>query len=117
VFLRSRFTAFPSYPDVPDPGLPSGIIAAIVIAAVLFFCLLVFGIFWGIQRQRELERMYQENPNDPIVRSVYLNNRFGRRRTTDRSLAAIQMHNMNAIQMQNMNAIQNSVNVPGSMPW
>ena len=62
-------------------------------------------IYSAVKRQRELERMYRENPNDPIVRYLYLSNKFGRR-STEGDLAAVHL-------MQNAN--QNHIIGPGNL--
>jgi hypothetical protein len=101
VYLHPRST----FPDNPDPGLPPGVIAGIVIGVVLFLSTFALMIYSAIKRRRELERMYQANPNDPVVRHLYLSNRFGRR-TTEGDLAALHL-------MQNGN--QNHINGLGNL--
>jgi hypothetical protein len=89
-----------------DPGIPPGAIAGIIIAVVLFTFSLALVVSWWIKRQRELKRMYQENPNDPIARYLYLNTTRSGKRTTEGGLVAVQM--------QSMNANQDGVSGPGN---
>jgi hypothetical protein len=72
-----------------NPGPSPEATLGIFLFVVFIIIFIITALHYAKGRQQELERLYHENPNDPVVRYIFLSNRFGNRETNQSDLAAL----------------------------
>jgi hypothetical protein len=88
--------------DNNSSGVPAGGIAAFVVIPTIFFLSFGLGLYLSYRRRKWLEQMLRENPEDPVVRYLYLRDTLA---TAESSRAQADLMAMRMIMQINANAL------------
>jgi hypothetical protein len=89
-------------------GVPAGGIAAFVVIPTIFFLSVGLGLY---RRRKRLEQMLRENPNDPVVRYLYLRKTLA---TGESGRAQADLMAMGMMMQVNANALNAELRASGN---